>query len=138
MVFENILLTVLVAAAMTLFGWRLAPLSWGPMQVAGLCLAIPSFVLWSLARFQLGKSFTVTAQAKQLVTRGLYSRIRNPIYLFGSLLITGYILLLGRPLWLLIFTLILPLQIWRVRKEARVLETKFGKDYVIYRAQTWF
>jgi protein-S-isoprenylcysteine O-methyltransferase Ste14 len=96
------------------------------------------FVLWTIARFQLGSSLAVTAQGKQLVTRGLYSKIRNPIYTFGSCVIAGLILALGRPVWLLIFVLIIPLQIWRARKEARVLEAKFGEEYKRYRASTWF
>jgi len=96
------------------------------------------FVLWTVAPFQLGKSLTVTAQAKQLVTRGLYSKLRNPIYVFGSCVIAGLILLLGRPVWLLVFVGLIPLQIWRGRKEAQVLEAKFGEEYRKYRAATWF
>ncbi|MBV8050226.1 MAG: isoprenylcysteine carboxylmethyltransferase family protein [Acidobacteriaceae bacterium] len=138
MIIQNSVLTLIVASAAAAVGWEFAGSSWGPMQRAALCLAIPSFVLWSVARFQLGKSFAVTAQARQLVTHGLYSRIRNPIYVFGSLFIVGYILLLQRPRWLLIFALIVPLQVWRSRKEAQVLEAKFGDEYRIYRRQTWF
>jgi protein-S-isoprenylcysteine O-methyltransferase Ste14 len=93
--------------------------------------------LWTTARFQLGKSLTVTAQAKGLVTRGLYAKIRNPIYLFGSTVIIGLIIALGRPVWLLIFVLLIPLQIWRGRKESQVLEAKFGEEYRAYRANTW-
>jgi protein-S-isoprenylcysteine O-methyltransferase Ste14 len=104
----------------------------------GLCLTIAGFVLWSVARFQLGSSLTVTAQAKQLVSRGLYSRIRNPIYVFCSLCVIGYIFLLARPMWLLTFVVLFPLQIWRARKEAQVLEAKFGEQYRTYRAGTWF
>ena len=60
-----------------------------------------------------------------------------PIYAFGSLFIAGFILLLGRPQWLLIFLLIIPLQLWRAGKEARVLEAKFGEEYRAYKARTW-
>ena len=108
------------------------------MQTAGLCLMIAGFILWTVARFQLGGSFTVTAQAKRLVTRGLYSKIRNPIYLFGSWVVAGLILLRGRPMWLLIFAILIPLQIWRARNEAQVLETEFGEKYRAYHATTWF
>ncbi len=108
------------------------------MRDAGLCLMVVGFVLWTVARFQLGSSFTATAQARQLVTRGLYSKIRNPIYIFGSCVIAGAILLLGRPIWLLIFALIIPLQLWRARRESQVLEAKFGDEYRRYRAGTWF
>jgi len=134
----NILLTLIVGTALGLMAWRFPPGAWTAMQTAGLCLMIAGFVLWTTARFQLGSSLTVTAQAKRLVTRGLYSRLRNPIYVFGSCTIAGLILLLGRPLWLLIFAAVIPLQIWRGRKEAQVLEAKFGEEYRRYRAATWF
>ena len=134
---KHIVLTVVAAAAAACLGLAQAPATWSSLRILGMCLAATGFLLWTVARFQLGKSFAVTAQARQLVTRGLYSRIRNPIYIFGSLFLAGYILLLGRPRWLLIFVAIIPLQIWRARKESRVLEAKFGEEYRAYRAGTW-
>jgi protein-S-isoprenylcysteine O-methyltransferase Ste14 len=138
MIGVNILLTLVVGLAAVSEAWRSSPLVWTPLRVAGLCLALVGFILWTVARFQLGRSLTLTAQAKQLVTRGLYSKIRNPIYVFGSLFVAGYILLLGRPIWLLIFLAIIPLQLWRGRKEAQVLEASFGEAYRDYRSRTWF
>jgi protein-S-isoprenylcysteine O-methyltransferase Ste14 len=138
MVLRNILLTLVAAGAATYAGWELAPTKWTAVQTAGLCLAVTSFFLLTVARFQLGKSFSVTPQAKQLVNRGIYSKVRNPIYLFGLLFLFGYILLLGRFIWLLALVVLIALQIWRARKEARVLEEKFGEDYRTYRARTWF
>jgi len=41
-------------------------------------------------------------------------------------------------MWLLIFVGIIPLQVWRVKKEAQVLEATFGEEYRRYRATTWF
>lgn len=137
MVGKHIVLTLVVAAAAVYVERTQAPAAWTPVRILGLCLAAAGFVLWTVARLQLGKSFAVTAQAKQLVTRGLYSKIRNPIYIFGSLFVAGYILLLDRPRWLLIFVAVIPLQIWRARKEARVLHAKFGEEYRAYRAETW-
>lgn len=132
----NILMTLLVGAAIVFLAWSHPP-PWTAVQDIGACFAIAGFVLWTFARFQLGASFAITAQAKQLVTLGLYSKFRNPIYYFGSLALAGLILLVGRPLWLLIFVVILPLQVWRAGVEARVLEAKFGEDYRNYRARTW-
>jgi protein-S-isoprenylcysteine O-methyltransferase Ste14 len=34
--------------------------------------------------------------------------------------------------------LLIPLQVWRARNEARVLEEKFGEEYREYRRRTWF
>jgi protein-S-isoprenylcysteine O-methyltransferase Ste14 len=138
MIVPNIILTLVVGAAVSFLIWKHPPAAWTAMPIIGLCLLFLGFVLWTIARFQLGKSLTITAQAKQLVTRGLYSRIRNPIYVFGSCVIAGLILTLARPVWLLIFVLVIPLQIWRARKEAQVLEAEFGEEYRKYRAGTWF
>lgn len=108
------------------------------VQEFGLALAIAAFFLWATARAQLGKSFSVSPRAKGLVTRGIYSRIRNPIYTFGMLWIVGLILAVAHPLWLLILLVLIPMQLVRARREAQVLEAKFGEEYRAYRAKTWF
>ena len=138
MIAINIVLTIVVGAALGFIVRQHPPSAWGPMEILGLCLLVLGFTLWTTARFQLGKSLAVTAQAKKLVTTGLYSKIRNPIYVFGSCTIIGLILATSRPIWLLIFVGIIPLQIWRTRKESSVLEAAFGDEYRKYRASTWF
>jgi protein-S-isoprenylcysteine O-methyltransferase Ste14 len=135
---KHIALTIIVGAALMGTVWKHAPPPWTVTQSVGLCLMVLGFVMWTVARFQLGASFTVTARAKQLVTNGLYSKIRNPIYVFGSCVMAGAILLFLRPIWLLVFLAVIPLQIWRAGKEAQVLEEKFGEEYRVYRARTWF
>ncbi|HKF04791.1 MAG TPA: isoprenylcysteine carboxylmethyltransferase family protein [Candidatus Sulfotelmatobacter sp.] len=132
------MLTFIVAAGITLATWQYRPAVWTPMAVVGFCLGVSGFILWTIARFQLGSSFAVTAQARNLVTQGLYSRFRNPIYVFGSFVIAGGILFVQRPALLLIFLVLIPLQVWRAGKESKVLEEKFGDEYRKYRAQTWF
>ena len=138
MIAKHIVLTLIVSAGLAVVIRQFSPLMWTPMQTTGMGVLIVGFVLWTVARFQLGKSFAVTAQARQLVTHGLYSKFRNPIYFFGSCVIVGMIFVVGKPAFLLIFVLIIPLQIWRMRKEAQVLEDKFGEEYRQYRASTWF
>ncbi len=138
MVGKHILLTILVGGAIGTLLWQRPPGAWTAVPLTGLCLLIVGFILWTVARFQLGASFAVKAEARQLVTRGLYSKIRNPIYVFGSCVIAGGILLFGKPLWLLVFLLVIPLQLWRAGTESAVLESAFGEEYRKYRAGTWF
>jgi protein-S-isoprenylcysteine O-methyltransferase Ste14 len=107
-------------------------------QIVGALIAIPAAGLWLVARLQLGKSFSVTAQARHLVTTGLYSKIRNPIYVFGLVLIAGVIIYLGQYWFLLGIPPLLVLQLWRVRSESAVLEATFGDEYRNWKAQTWF
>ena len=104
-------------------------------QFVGVSLLAIGFTLWTLARFQLGKSLAVTAQAKKLVTSGLYSKIRNPIYVFSAFLVLALALTLQRPIVLVFLVVLIPVQIMRARKEAAVLEAKFGKEYRRYRQQ---
>ena len=112
--------------------------AWNAHQIAGLAIGIPALCLWALARLELGKSFSISAQAKELVTHGLYSKIQNPVYVFGSILIAGAIVYFGQPKYFLVFLIILPMQLVRVREERRVLEAKFGDAYREYRKKTWF
>ena len=99
---------------------------------------IPAFLLFVLARIQLGQAFSVQAKATTLVTAGIYARIRNPIYVFGGLMILGVIIWAHRPWLLLIFVVLIPMQLLRVRKEEQVLEAKFGDAYLEYKRKTWF
>jgi protein-S-isoprenylcysteine O-methyltransferase Ste14 len=138
MIGKHIVLTLVVGGAIVALVWQHPPAVWTALPVAGLCLIIVGFILWTVARFQLGASFAVKAEASQLVTHGLYSKIRNPIYGFGSCVMAGGILVFGKPVWLLIFLLVIPLQIWRAGKESAVLESAFGEEYRKYRARTWF
>ncbi len=133
--FGSLALVAVVMPILVLHFW--AP-PWTLPRIAGLAIAIPSFLLLALARIQLGRAFSVRAKASTLVITGLYSRIRNPIYVFGCLTIAGFILWAGQPWLLLYFVVLIPLQVYRSRKEARVLEEKFGASYLEYKRQTWF
>jgi len=102
-----------------------------------VCLVGLSGVI--LGRYTLGRSFSVAAKAVALVTTGIYSRIRNPIYVSSVIFILGLIVMMRRAWWLaLLLIVIVPMQIIRARHEARVLEAKFGDAYREYRARTWF
>jgi protein-S-isoprenylcysteine O-methyltransferase Ste14 len=91
-----------------------------------------------IARYQLGNAFTITPQARQLVTTGLYARIRNPIYVASPIYAFGLAVLMARWRLLLLLIVIVPLQIMRARREEVVLRAAFGDKYDRYRAQTWF
>jgi protein-S-isoprenylcysteine O-methyltransferase Ste14 len=138
MIGKHIALTLVVGGAWCTLLWRRPPDNWTALRIVGLVLMVAGFVLWTIARFQLGASFAVRAKARKLVTHGLYARIRNPIYLFGSWVLAGAMLIFGKPVWLLVFVALIPVQIWRARKESAVLEAAFGEQYRKYRAGTWF
>jgi protein-S-isoprenylcysteine O-methyltransferase Ste14 len=106
--------------------------------IAGVALAAVSFALTVLARVQLGKSFAVTPKAKDLVTHGLYSRLKHPMYVFVDLTICGIALAVHRWYVLLLLVILLPLQTRNAHRERKLLQEKFGERYEIYRRATWF
>jgi protein-S-isoprenylcysteine O-methyltransferase Ste14 len=127
-----------VAAFLGLSVLLFTNLPWNTQTVAGLAIALCGFALWMVARFQLGRSFSVRAQARSLVTRGLYSRFRNPVYLFGEIAYVGLAVAWGR--WIGYFWIVVTsaIQLLRAKKEEAVLEQAFGEEYRRYKAGTWF
>jgi protein-S-isoprenylcysteine O-methyltransferase Ste14 len=122
-------------AALAIFATVATP---NATQLAGMIMAVPAFVLWLIARFQLGSSFTIRPHASPLVTSGIYAKIRHPVYVFSFFAWLGVILFFDRPyLWPLPVTLIV-VQILRARREEQVLSEKYGRIYDDYRRKTWF
>ena len=104
----------------------------------GLLLALIGLAGVILARYTLGRSFSIAPKATALVTTGIYSRIRNPIYVSGMFFLVGIGLVIWRVELLVVFLAVIPLQIIRARQEAQVLESRFGDEYREYRKRTWF
>jgi protein-S-isoprenylcysteine O-methyltransferase Ste14 len=111
---------------------------WDAQRYVGTILVVVGLSFIGLARYQLGKSFSIKAEAHALVTTGLYSRIRNPIYVFGLVMIVGLILVLQKPALWIVLVIVAIGQAVRARTEARVLEAAFGEQYREYRRKTWF
>jgi protein-S-isoprenylcysteine O-methyltransferase Ste14 len=109
-----------------------------PTLGVALVLAAASFPLWILARWQLGRAFSLRARADHLVTTGLYARIRHPVYVFGTIASLSSVLAL-QVWWILALALLLqPITILRARREERALQAAFGDAYERYRERTWF
>jgi protein-S-isoprenylcysteine O-methyltransferase Ste14 len=134
----NLVTLAVIVIGLSLFGMHAANQPWTAWRIAGIAIAAPAFLLFVAARIKLGRAFSVQAKATTLVTTGVYSRIRNPIYFFGAMFILGIIIWMGRPWLLLIFAVLIPLQVVRSRKEERVLTEKFGAAYLDYKQKTWF
>jgi protein-S-isoprenylcysteine O-methyltransferase Ste14 len=104
----------------------------------GLCLAAATMPFWFAARWQLGASFSATAQARHLVTEGLYSKLRHPVYYFGSVAWLGALMALLGWRAVIIWVIVAAIEFARARHEERVLAEAFGAEYEEYRTKTWF
>jgi protein-S-isoprenylcysteine O-methyltransferase Ste14 len=111
---------------------------WEAAKLAGAVLAGVSLLLLVAARVQLGGAFSVRAKATTLVTTGLYAKIRNPVYVFGELLLVAMAVVLSSRVLQLLAVLQTPVQVMRARKEEAALRAAFGEEYARYKAGTWF
>lgn len=105
---------------------------------AGLVLFFVGFSIWMKGLHDLGDSFGLLPVVKKLISKGIYSKIRHPIYLGGSLVDLG--LSLYSLYWpiILLTLLLMAVQMFRIRKEENALIRKFREGYVKYKKQTWF
>lgn len=132
-------ITLVVIVGMTVWlALHVGSVVWTPVKMVGGAMAAVGVVLLIVARVQLGASFSVAAKAKKLVTKGLYAKIRNPIYVFSTMFLVGMVMVSGRWLLLVPIAVLVPVQMVRARKEEAVLEAAFGDEYVRYKAGTWF
>jgi protein-S-isoprenylcysteine O-methyltransferase Ste14 len=130
-----------LAAGLVGLAWifhQSAPAPYGPMRFIGLAFALIGLAGVIASRYTLGRSFSIAPKATALVTSGIYSRIRNPIYVSGVIFLTGVVLMVERPKLLALLLVLIPMQVIRARREAAVLEAKFGEEYREYRKRTWF
>jgi protein-S-isoprenylcysteine O-methyltransferase Ste14 len=112
---------------------RLVALALGTLAIicAGL-IVILAVRAMSGARTAINPSHPTTA----IVSDGVFSLSRNPIYLSMTLLYIG-ITLLFSALWalLLLLPLLVIVQIGVVKREEIYLERKFGSEYLHYKAR---
>jgi protein-S-isoprenylcysteine O-methyltransferase Ste14 len=83
----------------------------------------------------IGTNVRPTQPALALATTGIFSRVRNPMYVGGSLALLGIALGFSLDWALLLWLASLPLLHYGiVLREERYLERKFGDDYRRYKA----
>lgn len=94
--------------------------------------------LWPV--FVLGRRFSglVAIQpGHELVTTGVYAKIRNPSYLGLLISMVGWALAFRSAIGLLLTLCMLPPLIARMRSEEGLLRAHFGVQYEAYRKRTW-
>lgn len=108
-------------------------------QIMGIVLGIAGFATVLMSYRALGRNFRVYAAPRRsgtLVTSGIYSKVRHPMYIGVILMFLGYLLFFGSlfsvPLWLAFSVL----YIVKSMKEEQILANRFP-DYDDYRKRTW-
>ncbi len=108
--------------------------------VFGYLLLLAGLSLDIIAILTLRHSYSQTAQTRpenqKLITHGIYRFIRDPIYLGVMLFCFSAPLILRSLLGLLIMIALVPMVIYRIRVEEKILAKKFGKQYEEYARKT--
>jgi protein-S-isoprenylcysteine O-methyltransferase Ste14 len=133
------LLAVIYLALVYVLAWLLPlPLAIPPMlQMVGFLLAILGFLLGLAALLTFRRAGTTVnphGQAARLVTTGIYSFTRNPIYL-GFLLIVIGIPLDSGTYWGILLAPVLVILFNRlvIQPEEEYLTRKFGEQFISYK-----
>lgn len=103
--------------------------------VAGLCFVALGSALSAYVIVWLGRSFSIMAEARQLVTQGPYSIVRHPLYVTETVATLGMVLLNWSLIALGLAVLQWGLQLRRMRHEEKILQAAFP-EYASYAART--
>jgi protein-S-isoprenylcysteine O-methyltransferase Ste14 len=84
---------------------------------------------------QLGRSFSVMAEARRLVTTGVYGIVRHPLYVAEELAVFGMIMQFLSVWTALLLAVQIAFQLRRMRNEETILGETFP-EYATYRTKT--
>jgi protein-S-isoprenylcysteine O-methyltransferase Ste14 len=88
-----------------------------------------------VALSQLGRSFSLMAETRQLVSSGPYRFVRHPLYLAEEIAIAGLVMQFASVWTVLLFVVQIAFQLRRMHNEELVLTASFP-EYVAYRQNT--
>lgn len=103
-----------------------------------LSVTLIGLVIWWAATVTLGKSFSLIPKATALVQKGVYSKIRHPIYWGASITAVGWVILTHSTVWILVAAMFILSSIVRASREEKKLIETFGEKYISYKKRTWF
>lgn len=145
------LITSAAFLGLCILGWKPLPLHilstvLAATLIIGFLLFFPGLFLLLWGRFTLGKNyFTSTASGvqlfadHQLVTKGPYAHLRNPMYLGLIMAAIGSLLIFKT--WTTFFLAVFsPFVAIRAKREEQALAVEFGRQYLDYCSQVpgWF
>jgi protein-S-isoprenylcysteine O-methyltransferase Ste14 len=104
-------------------------------EIAATTLILLGTALAAYALTQLGRSFSVMAEARQLVTSGVYRIVRHPLYVAEEIAVIGLFIQFLSYQTLLLVAVHAGFQLRRIRNEEAVLISTFP-EYGAYKEKT--
>ena len=131
---------VLIPVSPLLNWWGPGYLNWWPLGIVGVVLGTGGLVIRYQAFTTLGRYFTRTLQqvdGHELVTTGIYRRVRHPGYLSDILIFFGAALAMNNLVTIaIVVVLFVPAYLYRIRIEEQMLTAAFGERYRAYQASS--
>jgi len=121
-----------IVYAFALFPRRELPLAG---EIAATCLTLIGSAASVFVLSQLGRSFSIMAEARRLVTTGVYGFVRHPLYLAEELATIGIFIQFASPGTTLLLAAQIAFQLRRMHNEEAVLGETFP-EYAAYREKT--
>ncbi|MFH0856892.1 MAG: isoprenylcysteine carboxylmethyltransferase family protein [bacterium] len=107
---------------------------------SGLFVSMAGLIIWWAAKITLGKDWDAgygEPKIKNLVTRGIYSKISHPLYWGINLTLIG-LSLVHLNIFLIILSLMIVIYFFRrMSVEDRFLSKELGEKYLEYKRKTW-
>ena len=110
----------------------------GLVYTFALAMNTAGLVIWWAAKLTLGRYYSLTPQFQGFVTRGIYSKIRHPIYVGSCLVYIGWVAVTRSKIVAVLAVLMVAVQAARMFSEERLLLKKLGPAYAEYKRCTWF
>lgn len=109
------------------------------INVLGLLLFVIGIVIRRIGKRTLGKYYTYslkTLENHELITHGIYKHVRHPISLAMFMYGIGIPLIFTSFYGFLIMLMLIPLTLYRIEIEEKMLIEKFGDEYRDYMTKT--
>jgi protein-S-isoprenylcysteine O-methyltransferase Ste14 len=103
--------------------------------VAGVVLLLVGSGLYGMARRSLGKFYSEAVRIMpehKLVMSGPYRFVRHPLYLGEILFYLSIPMVLGSLYGFIAMLVLIPMLLYRIRIEEKILVSKFGQEYLEY------
>lgn len=110
------------------------------IKIIGLTINMLGLIMWWTGKLTLAQNWNVgfgKPKLSQLVTHGIYSKVRHPMYWGINLTLVGLALIYPK-IWFIVISLIVIFYfIFRMKRENKYLMETLGEEYQNYKNKTW-
>jgi protein-S-isoprenylcysteine O-methyltransferase Ste14 len=111
----------------------------GLLDGAGLALFVGGTILRQVGKHALGKNYSYglrTLKYQKLIQIGIFKYVRHPVTLAALIYTLAIPLVFSSVYGFLVMLLIIPLFLYRIKIEEKMLVEKFGSEYIQYMKRT--